>query len=700
MKKKMSSNLTSWAGFAFGVALIIFSPVRAAQQNDSLRFGNHSPLDIPQRVSHPKMESVLFQLIEIYFTYGLEEANEFAKRRGIDMRDDLVRVIAEAKSSAIYEKLKPKKSDLSFKLGTILRQRENQTASLLQTLSTQIEMCGGRVETTHRLMLQSSIPLYALQDLANLSSVKYLRLPNKPIPFVISEGVEKTDADQWQAIMPYRSAKVVKVCILDIGFQGYQALLGTELPSSVTTRSFRADGNFNISNHGTACAEIVHDMAPDAELLLVNFGTDVEYHNAVNWIIDQGVDIISCSVGWINLGAGDGTGPICEDVKSANNNGVIWVTASGNNAQTHWEGTFKDLDSDWWCNFEDTGQPEDEWFAFYVSSGENYKVFLNWDDWGTWNGSNYHYSEGNDYDLFLYDSAGLVIAQSNNDQTGGAPPAEAVSDTAGSSGLRYIRIYKWLASRDCKLELFFEKGSNLEYSEPAGSLAIPADSPYAVAVGATDWSDDSYHLYSSQGPTSDGRTKPDLAAPSGVSCATYGTWGFFGTSASVPHVAGAYALLRGKLPYTLEQIKAIIEARALDLGSSGKDNIFGIGRLKLSKESESEIYLRNNEATVHKSGLATESNYEPITSLKSKPVLADHKPWAGTYRQKDNEKSLEELLNSIKLEPWNPEPYLEVGKIYIKEGKKKEAVFYLEKYLNLGGKEEAAKELLESLKSK
>ena len=38
-----------------------------------------------------------------------------------------------------------------------------------------------------------------------------------------------------------------------------------------------------------------------------------------------------------------------------------------------------------------------------------------------------------------------------------------------------------------------------------------------------------------------------------------------------------------KKSYTLDEIKAIIEARAKDLGSSGKDNIFGYGRLRLSK---------------------------------------------------------------------------------------------------------------------
>jgi subtilisin family serine protease len=718
MEKKLKFIRISGIGFAALAALLIFLPDSATLQDNPPEIGNLPPMNIYQREGHPKMESVLCQLMEIYFTRGIEEAKEFAKQRGIDIQGDLVRVVAEAKSPGTGEKDETASYGRSSKLGNIRGQRDDLQAGLLHSASRQIEAFGGRVETTHRRLLQSVVPLYALQEVADLSSVRYLRLPRKAIPFVISEGVEKTDADQWQTIISYRSTENVKVCILDLGFQGYNALLGTELPSSVTTRSFRANGNLYASVHGTACAEIVHDMAPDAELLLVNFSTDVEYHNAVSWIIEQGmadedqkVDIISCSVGWLNSGAGDGTGLICADVKNAYDNDIIWISAAGNNAERHWEGSFRDPDADDWGNFEEPGQGEDEWFTFYAVAGTIYQVALNWDDWGTWMGSDYSYSEGNDYDLFLYDSGGLVIASSNNDQTSGAPPEETVIDIAQSTGWRYIRIYKWYAPRDCKLELFFWGGSDLEYSEPAGSLAIPADSPYAIAVGATDWSDDSNHLYSSRGPTEDGRIKPDLVAPSGVSSATYGDLGFSGTSASAPHVAGAFALLMGKLPYTADQIRSIIEARALDLGSSGKDNIFGLGRLKLSKGAEEEVELIQDESNINKSGLMMDRTNEVIipedesrksAALKRRPVnFQHHKSLGWTYLQQDfKERALEEFLKAIELEPWVFELYFEVGKIYSEKGEKKKAISYLEKYFIFGGREEAARELLESLRQK
>ena len=124
-------------------------------------------------------------------------------------------------------------------------------------------------------------------------------------------------------------------------------------------------------------------------------------------------------------------------------------------------------------------------------------------------------------------------------------------------------------------------------------ITSPGDSPHpwygsaghsaVIAVGATDWSDDGTHLYSSRGPTSDKRIKPDLTAPSGVSTETYGKFNFYGTSASTAHVAGAIALLQEKTFFSMGQILEIIKARAVDLGTAGKDNLYGEGRLNLIK---------------------------------------------------------------------------------------------------------------------
>lgn len=607
MKKIIKCHRVFWIGLAFCLALMIIMPEKAF-----LQAGRSAAQDSVQkdllyhRERGSKMESVLYQLVQVYYLYGLEEAQKYAIQRGIDMEGDSVRIVAEAESS----RAKREGGLLAYLRhlwwGLLFGQTDDLQVNQSDLVSRQINAYGGNVETRYRNLVQSVVPLHSLQDLARYSSVKYVRLPQKPVPFVVSEGVEVTGADLWQDVISYRSGEDVKVCILDLGFNGYPALLGTELPSSVTVRSFRSDGNLFVSDHGTACAEIVHDMAPDAELLLVNFETDVEHRSAMSWIIDQDVDIISCSVGWFNIGAGDGTGPICEDVKDAHDNDILWVSAAGNNAETHWETGFRDPDLDDWCNFEDPGDPEYEYFAFDVVVGEVYSIFLNWDDWGIWNGSSYSGSGGNDYDLYLYDSGMLVLASSNNDQTAGAPPVETISYTAASSGTRYIRVFRWFTARDCHLELFFDNIDSIDpqYQDPSGSLAIPADSPYAIAVGATYWSDDSYEFYSSQGPTSDGRIKPDFAAPVGVLSSTYGPAGFFGTSAATPHVAGAFALLKGKMPFTLDDIYGILGARAEDLGSTGKDSIYGYGRLNLVQGIENGTQIRHVQTIGRKASVS------------------------------------------------------------------------------------------------
>jgi subtilisin family serine protease len=60
--------------------------------------------------------------------------------------------------------------------------------------------------------------------------------------------------------------------------------------------------------------------------------------------------------------------------------------------------------------------------------------------------------------------------------------------------------------------------------------------------------------------------------------------GFYGTSASAPHVTGAAALVLEAFPsFSPAQVQSWLEARALDLGDVGRDNLYGAGRLSLGK---------------------------------------------------------------------------------------------------------------------
>ena len=92
-------------------------------------------------------------------------------------------------------------------------------------------------------------------------------------------------ADRWQA-GGFRG-RGVKVAVLDTGFRGWREHLGKALPAHVTARSFRADGNLEArdSQHGILCGEVIHTLAPDAELLFANWepGHEEQFLAAVAW---------------------------------------------------------------------------------------------------------------------------------------------------------------------------------------------------------------------------------------------------------------------------------------------------------------------------------------------------------------------------------------------------------------------------------
>jgi subtilisin family serine protease len=120
-----------------------------------------------------------------------------------------------------------------------------------------------------------------------------------------------------------------------------------------------------------------------------------------------------------------------------------------------------------------------------------------------------------------------------------------------------------------------------QFLVPEASLGTPADAQGAFAVGAVHWSNDVLEPYSSQGPTNDGRTKPDLVAPTAVKNAAYAPSIFDGTSAATPHVAGAAALLLQAFPSsTPDEIADLLRNRAVKLDGS-LNSRSGAGRLNL-----------------------------------------------------------------------------------------------------------------------
>ena len=116
------------------------------------------------------------------------------------------------------------------------------------------------------------------------------------------------------------------------------------------------------------------------------------------------------------------------------------------------------------------------------------------------------------------------------------------------------------------------------------TIGTPGDAADVITVGASDKSD-ALASFSSRGPTTDDRIKPDITAPgvsiyaadAGTSCSDVA---MSGTSMATPHIAGVAALmLDARGTATPLQVKNCMGATAIDKGNTNKDCLWGWGRV-------------------------------------------------------------------------------------------------------------------------
>ena len=182
---------------------------------------------------------------------------------------------------------------------------------------------------------------------------------------------------------------------------------------------------------------------------------------------------------------------------------------------------------------------------------------------------------------------------------------------------------------------------------------------------------------------------------------------------SKEHEAGTYDLMGNIYFYQSRYIDAKKEfLKSLEIDPNNPSVLCNLGMayynlndwVRAAEEWQKAIrsekyYIKSKEK--EKEGSDDELQY--VVTVLRKPISPQAHLFLGMlYRKQDLiEKSLVHFERAAALEPKNPAPYLDLGKIYQERGDEDKALECYEKYLYLGGREvEETQKLIESLKKK
>ena len=404
----------------------------------------------------------------------------------------------------------------------------------------------------------------------------------------------------------------------------------TSLATSQATGNLGAvtvlPGQTGNGDEGTAMLEIIHDLAPGAQLFFATaLPTPAQFAQNIRDLRTAGCQIILDDVLYfIESPFQDGQAPavispynggvIAQAVKDVTAAGALYFSSAANSGNKDggtsgtWEGDFVDggataVDPAGPGNLHNFGSA-----TFDVVTATTGPVSIHWSDpLG---------ASGNDYDLFRFNSTGTLVLDSSTDtQDGTADPIEIMD--AANAGDRIV-IVKRTGAAGRFLHLDTNRGrlnastagsthGHADTTSPTSFSVAAAPAATAFTAGAPTGpfpnpfnAGSLLEPFSSDGPrhifftsTGDAITqgnvsstggqilqKPDITAADGVSVSGAGGFPttFFGTSAAAPHAAAIAALAwSANLPMPSSQVRSALLGSAIDVLTAGTDRDSGAG---------------------------------------------------------------------------------------------------------------------------
>lgn len=415
----------------------------------------------------------------------------------------------------------------------------------------------------------------------------------------------------------------VKVGVLSDGVDSLAASIASgDVPPDTEV----LPGQAGAGDEGTAMLEIVHDLAPNAQLAFATaFNGAESFADNIRALRAAGADIIVDDVVYFAESPFQ-DGPIAQAVIDVTDDGGLYFSSAGNEQNVddgtagNWEGDYassgavisKSIGGD--PHDFDPGPGVQAINPTSVDSA-GAPAILQWND--PLGGS------GNDYDLYAVAADGTVTGFSNDTQDGDDDAFEGFTIPSGTLGLAIVKFSG--SDRYFQVTPFrgrFESRDGLTgFNTPGvtrGHSAVPAAFSVAAAPAAEAFGGEiapgvpnpsgpypgvftrtqRSEVFTSDGPrrvffTPDGtpitpgnltstggevRKKPDITAADGVSTTAPGFDPFFGTSAAAPHAAAIAALvLSGNPGITPAEVRTALTTTAIDIEARGYDRDTGYG---------------------------------------------------------------------------------------------------------------------------
>ncbi|HEY8131702.1 MAG TPA: hypothetical protein VII12_07395, partial [Thermoanaerobaculia bacterium] len=311
------------------------------------------------------------------------------------------------------------------------------TAGFSKDLIRAIEAAGGTVVYAGRnaKSIRAWLPLDNVDTIAGRGEVRFIQPAIRAmtqgklrtLAQNISQGVVAHRVDQARSTYGASGAGV-KIGVMSDSVDYLSAVQSAGDLPDVTVLPGQ-DGRPG-SGEGTAMLEIVHDLAPDAQLYFATaFNGVSSFADNIIALRNAGCDIIVDDVFYFNESPFQDA-PIAQAVNTVTSDGALYFSSAGNQGSV-----LKNSSGSWEGDFVDSGMPIpgiSGQLHLFASGANSDPITMTGSGYVTLFWSDPLGASSNDYDLFLIDGGGFVRASSTDLQDGFSDPFEIVG--GGSAG--------------------------------------------------------------------------------------------------------------------------------------------------------------------------------------------------------------------------------------------------------------------------